>query len=69
MWPSSSLSIARAPERSPTRTRVERAKQLLSDSSRTVSDVAREVGYDDAGYFSRVFKKVTGRTPVAYRKA
>ena len=52
-----------------TRMRVERAKQLLSDSSRTVSDVAREVGYDDAGYFSRVFKKVTGRTPVAYRKA
>ena len=34
-----------------------------------MSDVAREVGYDDAGYFSRVFKKVTGRTPVAYRKA
>lgn len=51
-----------------TRTRVERAKQLLSAGGMSVSDVAREVGYDDAGYFSRVFKKLTGRTPAAYRK-
>ena len=43
--------------------------KVLHRSAATMSDVAREVGYDDAGYFSRVFKKVTGRTPVAYRKA
>lgn len=52
-----------------TRTRVERAKQLLVDGKRTVAEVAREVGYEDAGYFSRVFKKLTGRTPAAYRRA
>lgn len=52
-----------------TRTRVERAKQLLADTNCSVGEVASAVGYDDAGYFSRVFKKLTGMTPAAYRKA
>lgn len=51
-----------------TRTRVENAKRLLTNGRMSVSEVAREVGYDDAGYFSRVFKKLTGITPATYKK-
>ena len=51
-----------------TRTRVDKAKQLLADQQLSVSEVAHSVGYDDSGYFSRVFKKMTGRTPASYRR-
>lgn len=52
-----------------TRTRIEHAKRLLSSSGMSVTSIAHKVGYDDAGYFSRIFKKVTGHTPAGYRKA
>ncbi|MDD3243153.1 MAG: PocR ligand-binding domain-containing protein [Eubacteriales bacterium] len=51
-----------------TRIRMEQAKRLLSDQELSVQAVANQVGYDDASYFSKVFKKSTGLTPNAYRK-
>ena len=47
--------------------RVQKAKELLADPSRKVSDVAYAVGYTDVAHFSRSFKKVTGKTPMEYR--
>lgn len=45
------------------RLRLEEACRLLSDSSRNVSEVAAEVGFDDANYFSRLFRKKMGMSP------
>lgn len=50
-----------------TRLRVERAKELLAAGSDSVAVVGARVGFPDQAYFSRVFKKVTGRSPQAYR--
>ena len=49
------------------RRRIERAMTLLRDHHRSVTDVALAVGYDSLGTFSRTFRRVTGRTPSAFR--
>lgn len=43
--------------------RMEKAKELLSCSSLSISSVASLVGYSDPFYFSRVFKKTVGISP------
>lgn len=48
--------------------KMERACYLLDVSDQSVGDVAQALGYDDAHYFSRLFRKVTGIAPTAYRK-
>jgi AraC-like DNA-binding protein len=48
--------------------RVDKAKQLLATSSLPVTDIAYRIGFHDANYFSRQFKKSTGVTPGDYRK-
>jgi two-component system response regulator YesN len=48
--------------------RIERAKQLLSDSSLKTYAVADAVGFGDPHYFSTIFKKVAGVTPSEYRE-
>jgi two-component system response regulator YesN len=48
--------------------RIKTAKQLLSDSKKSVLDISHEVGYSDFKHFTKQFKKVTGLTPSEYRK-
>ena len=48
--------------------RINKAKQLLIDENVSINKIAFECGYNDAFYFSRIFKKVTGVTPSEYRK-
>ncbi len=48
--------------------RVEKAKHLLSTTDLTIATIAGMVGYDDATYFHRVFRRATGLTPTAYRQ-
>lgn len=48
--------------------RVKEAKRLLSDPSKTVADIAFEVGYSDEKHFSRLFTRITGLQPSKYRK-
>ncbi|WP_148295075.1 helix-turn-helix domain-containing protein [Gracilibacillus boraciitolerans] len=44
--------------------RIKRAQELLRNSSdMRISDVARQVGYEDVKYFSQIFKAATGLTP------
>ncbi|RKN64891.1 AraC family transcriptional regulator [Paenibacillus ginsengarvi] len=52
-----------------TKIRLDKARQLLQTSSLTVSEVAREVGFQDPLYFARVFASHTGMPPREYRKA
>lgn len=46
--------------------RLERAEQLLSQEWGNVSEIAYEVGFQDARYFSRLFKQTFGKTPTNY---
>jgi len=50
-----------------TRRRIERAKELLSSSRLTVTDVCFEVGFQSLGSFSSLFHKYVGHPPVVYR--
>ena len=51
-----------------TELRINAAKQLLTDPLRSAAEVASMVGYKDASYFARAFKKRTGMTPTQYRR-
>jgi transcriptional regulator GlxA family with amidase domain len=48
--------------------RIEEAKRLLESSRQPADDVSAAVGYEDASFFRRVFKRQTGLTPAAYRR-
>jgi AraC-like DNA-binding protein len=43
------------------------AKRLLYHSDKSIKEIAGELGYDDYSYFTRLFVKVSGLTPVAFR--
>ena len=51
-----------------TELRINAAKELLNDPFRSSAEVASMVGYEDASYFARAFKKRTGVTPTQYRR-
>ena len=48
--------------------RLEEAKQMLESGTLSVEAIANEVGYEDAGFFSRLFKRQVNLTPAQYRK-
>jgi transcriptional regulator GlxA family with amidase domain len=48
--------------------RVEEAKQMLETGDTAVEAVANEVGYEDPVSFRRLFRRLTGMTPAAYRR-
>ena len=47
--------------------KIEYACQLLDSSGHSVAQVSEALGYDDSYYFSRLFSKVMGLSPSAYR--
>lgn len=49
------------------RARVEASKQELLETNRSVNDIAQSVGFLYQNHFAKVFKKVTGQTPVEFR--
>lgn len=49
--------------------RIQRACELLVDSQLSIKSLAYSVGYQDALYFSKAFKKATSYTPTQYRTA
>ena len=48
--------------------RVEHGKHLLETTDLPVEEISAEVGYADASFFRRLFKRLAGLTPVAYRR-
>lgn len=48
---------------------IEVAKERLFEKDKSVSQIAYELGFEYPQYFSRLFKKRTGMTPVEYREA
>lgn len=49
--------------------RIQHSCAMLRDSSRKVSDIASDVGYQDIKFFHALFKKITGITPGRYRSS
>ncbi len=49
-------------------TRMEKACELLETTMASVAEIAERVGIDDAAYFSRVFSRHMGMSPVAWRR-
>lgn len=49
--------------------RIEEAKRLLLTTNHSVSDVAGMVGYDNISYFSTVFRKYAGMSPIDWRSS
>ncbi len=48
--------------------KIEKAKEILSETGCTVAQVAAMCGYDNEEHFMRQFKKIVGVTPTKYRK-
>jgi len=48
--------------------RIEEAKQMLESGEAPVEEVAAEVGYEDPGFFSRLFRRKVGLSPSQYRR-
>ena len=48
--------------------RLTQAKLLLRATSLSIEQIATETGFQDSGYFSQVFKKNVGTTPLKFRK-
>ena len=51
------------------RYRLDRAAALLVSTEDRSGDIAAACGFNDLSYFTRLFRRATGLTPVAYRKA
>jgi transcriptional regulator GlxA family with amidase domain len=48
--------------------RLEEAKQMLEATDAPIETVASEIGYEDAGFFARLFRRAVGITPGQYRR-
>ena len=48
--------------------RVNKAKELLSDQSLSINDIAERLGYCDSFHFSKIFKSRVGLSPFRYKK-
>ena len=49
--------------------RVKEARKLLDKTDMSIADVAETVGFKSNTHFDRVFKKITGKSPMEYKKA
>lgn len=49
-------------------TRIRKAKELLAGSEYSVTEISEVLGFESVTYFERVFKKLTDKTPLKYRR-
>ncbi|PYJ31459.1 MAG: hypothetical protein DME88_14810 [Verrucomicrobia bacterium] len=52
-----------------TRERITRAQQLIRETSRSLIEIALDVGYTSPSHFAQVFRRVVGVTPSEFRNA
>ena len=48
--------------------RIETAQRLLFRSDKNIASISSEIGFYDQSHFTKRFRKITGLTPLAYRK-
>jgi YesN/AraC family two-component response regulator len=46
--------------------KIDKAKELIIDGDRKIKEVAKELGFGDEFYFSRLFKKIEGVSPLDF---
>ena len=51
-----------------TELKIKEAKRLLRHTEMTVTDIASALSFDTPNYFTKTFKRITGTTPMAYRR-
>jgi transcriptional regulator GlxA family with amidase domain len=61
-------SFGETPKAYLTRLRVERAKELLTISSRSVTEICFDVGFSSLGSFSTLFHRCVGLSPAEFRR-
>jgi AraC family transcriptional regulator len=49
--------------------RVNRAKELMKDQTRTLTEIALDCGFNGSSHFSIVFKRIAGVSPQVYRRS
>lgn len=50
-----------------TNRRIEEAKKILLETSLSIKEISRKIGYNDPNYFTRVFKRVMSTSPTSFR--
>ncbi len=50
------------------RVKIGKSKEMLSDSSQSIKEIALDIGFENKDYFSTVFKRITGCTPSHWRE-
>jgi AraC family transcriptional regulator len=60
-------SVGMPPHRYLLRRRIERARELLTDTNMTLAEIALMLGFSDQSHFARRFRESVGTTPSAYR--
>ena len=60
-------STGTSPHQYVTRLRVERAKPMLLGSNASIADIASTTGFVDQSHFAKVFRRLTGFAPRAWR--
>jgi AraC-like DNA-binding protein len=64
----SNAILGKAPKHYQLQLRIDRAKELLTMTTKSIEEIAGSVGYQDSFYFSRLFFKREGRSPSEFRK-
>ena len=49
--------------------RIQEAEKLLKTTKKSIAEIAVELSYHEVNYFTKVFKKITGKTPTEYRNS
>ena len=62
-------SLGTSPHEFLIRRRIERAQQLMLSTDMPLCDIAAECGLADQAHLSRLFRKVVGETPAAWRRS
>lgn len=62
-------TFGETPHRYLQRRRVERSMFMLRESQRSVTDICFDVGFGSLGTFSRTFREIVGKSPLAYRRS
>jgi two-component system response regulator YesN len=51
-----------------TREKINHASKLLSHTNLSITEISGQSGFQNSNYFSDAFKKVTGKSPLKFRK-
>lgn len=60
--------LGRTPHEEITRVKMEHAAKTLTETNKTISNIAYSLGFEEVKYFTRLFSRAKGISPMAYRK-